>query len=149
MLRIAEHARAVCDFYEGIADEKKSTLAVEGDASAKVDAVLLRRAIANLVANALAHIGEGGQVRIAIGARGDGGAFIEVTDDGSGIAAAHLPHVLERFYRTPDTRSRGMHGSGLGLAIVKSIMDLHGGAVEVTSAPGRGTNVTLLFPPTD
>lgn len=145
-LHLAGQTRAVCEFYEGLAEEENATITVDGDATVNGDAVLVRRALANLIANALAHNNDGGHVRIAIGSTAGGGASIDVTDDGSGIAAADLPHVTERFYRSATTRISGRPGSGLGLAIVKSIMDLHGGAVAIKSEPGVGTTVTLRFP---
>ncbi len=146
VIRLSEKARAVCELYEGIADEEKATLIVEGNASLNADPVLVGRALSNLIANALGHIHDGGHVRIVIAQMSDGGAAIDVIDDGRGIAAADLPHVFERFYRSSETRSSRVHGSGLGLAIVKSIMDLHGGSVAIKSEPGKGTTVTLQFP---
>ncbi len=142
VLSLAEQARAVCEFYDGVAEEKRATLDVTGDASVAADPVLLRRALANLVANSLAHTSAGGHVTIAIAQTEAGGAVVRVEDDGSGISAADLPHVLERFYRGSQPRGAG---SGLGLAIVKSIMDLHGGTIHVASEAGRGTAVTLRF----
>jgi two-component system heavy metal sensor histidine kinase CusS len=147
VVHLAEKAHAVCEFYEGLADEKRVKLSVEGDASIAVDPVLVRRALANLVSNSLAHAGAGGHVTIAIAQTDDGGAIVRVEDDGRGIATSDLPHVLERFYRGSESRSDGTPGSGLGLAIVKSIMELHGGSIDVASMLGHGTIVTLRFPP--
>jgi two-component system heavy metal sensor histidine kinase CusS len=143
VLSLAELARAVCEFYDGVAEEKQVTLDVTGDASVAADPVLLRRALANLVANSLAHTSAGGHVTVAIAQTEEGGAIVRVEDDGSGISAGDLPHVPERFYR--GSQSRGA-GSGLGLAIVKSIIELHGGTIDIESEPGRGTVVTLRFP---
>ena len=67
-----------------------------------------------------------------------------VSDNGSGIAAEHLPRVFDRFYRAES--SRGSDGAGLGLALVKSIVDLHGGSAKIDSEIGRGTTVKLKFP---
>jgi two-component system heavy metal sensor histidine kinase CusS len=110
-----------------------------------VDRPLFQRAVGNLVANALAHTPPGGTVTLA--ATGDATRTqIEVVDTGCGIAAAHLPHVFDRFYRADSTRS-GRNGSvGLGLAIVRSISELHGGTVEIASEVGQGTRVALIFP---
>jgi signal transduction histidine kinase len=69
---------------------------------------------------------------------------IAVSDNGSGIAAEHLPRVFDRFYRAES--SRGSDGAGLGLALVKSIVDLHGGSATIDSEIGRGTTVKLMFP---
>lgn len=145
IVQLAETARAVCEYYEGVAEERHVTLAVEGDASVSADAVLVRRAIANLVANALGHV-VNGHVTIAIATTEDGGATIQVMDDGPGIPPEDLPRVTDRFFRSHHTRSGGRQGSGLGLAIVKSIMEIHDGSIDVASTPGRGTTVTLRFP---
>ncbi|WP_033434539.1 ATP-binding protein [Saccharothrix syringae] len=72
---------------------------------------------------------------------------VEVRDDGDGIAPEHLPHVFERFYRVDPGRSRdGGGSSGLGLAIVEAIVTAHGGTLDVTSAPRRGTTVRVTSP---
>lgn len=70
-----------------------------------------------------------------------------VTDHGPGIDPADLPHVFDRFYRSPHART--MPGSGLGLAIVKQVADSHDGTVTATSAPGGGAVFTLRFPTVD
>ena len=67
-----------------------------------------------------------------------------VSDNGSGIAAEHLPRVFDRFYRAESSRSSD--GAGLGLALVKSIVELHGGSATIDSEIGHGTTVKLRFP---
>ena len=67
-----------------------------------------------------------------------------VSDNGSGIAAEHLPRVFDRFYRAESSRSSD--GAGLGLALVKSIVELHGGSATIQSELNRGTKVGLKFP---
>ena len=72
---------------------------------------------------------------------------ISVTDDGIGIDAADLPHVFDRFYRTDQSRSRGIGGTGLGLAITRAIVEAHGGTITVASdGPGRGAAVSIHLP---
>ena len=100
------------------------------------------RAVSNLIDNAAKWSPPGGEVEIAI----DDGA-VRVRDHGPGIDAADLPHVFERFYRSP--RARTMPGSGLGLAIVKQVADSHGGTVTATNAPGGGAVFELRFAPVD
>jgi signal transduction histidine kinase len=72
---------------------------------------------------------------------------VEVLDTGCGIAAAHLPHVFDRFYRVDQARRSGEGAHlGLGLSLVKGIVELHGGTVHISSELGSGTKVTLRFP---
>ena len=65
--------------------------------------------------------------------------LVEVTDNGIGIDTKHLPRIFERFYRVDKDRSRELGGSGLGLSIVKHIIEAHGQAVNVRSAPKVGS----------
>ena len=71
---------------------------------------------------------------------------MRVRDSGAGIAPEHLPHVCERFYRVDAARARARGGTGLGLAICKSIVDAHGGTLEIESEVGRGTTVSVTLP---
>jgi two-component system, OmpR family, heavy metal sensor histidine kinase CusS len=137
----------VREFYEAGAAENGITLSVEAEAGlqARLDRTLLQSALGNLLENAITHTPRGGCVRLT-GANGDGTVRLEVIDNGSGIAADHLPFVLDRFYRADGARGRQGGHVGLGLAIVKSIATLHGGEVRIESEVGRGTRVTLLFP---
>jgi two-component system heavy metal sensor histidine kinase CusS len=134
-------ASAVVDFFAALADDKRIALTIEGAGDVYADRALLRRALSNLVANALQYTPPGGNVRIVI----DGGS-IAVHDDGPGIEARHLPLIFDRFYRVDEARTRDVEGTGLGLAIVKSILALHGGEADVKSEPGRGSIFTLRFP---
>jgi two-component system, OmpR family, heavy metal sensor histidine kinase CusS len=135
---------AVREFYEALAEDWKVEVAVEGRGKLYADSMLFRRALSNLLSNALNHTEEGGHVRVHI-AELTSGLDVCVSDDGCGIGEEHVPHVLDRFYRVAGARSRG-HGSGLGLAIVKSILDLHHGTVQIESRVGQGTRITLHFP---
>ena len=87
----------------------------------------------------------GGSVRVAV-VPTDDGARIDVTDTGVGIDAAELPHIFERFYRGSRANEARGSGSGLGLAIVRSIVDMHGGTVEVETGPERGSRFTVHLP---
>jgi two-component system heavy metal sensor histidine kinase CusS len=145
----AAECRAVADFFEASSAERELTLIVRGQASIYCDPMLFRRALSNLVDNALRHTPKGGHVDLTVRVTAAGGTEVEVSDSGTGITAEHLPHVFERFYQaekeTTDSTAR-VSGFGLGLAIVKSIMELHGGKVDISSTPDRGTTISLYFP---
>ncbi len=146
-LDVGRELAAVQEFYGAAAAEAGVNLAVQAPAGlvADLNRPLFQRAVGNLVANALAHTPADGTVTLA--ARCDGEAVcVEVADDGRGIAAEHLPHLFDRFYRVDPSRSSAAGHVGLGLAIVKSIAELHRGSVAVASEVGRGTRVTLRLP---
>src|SRR3954451_9371673 len=104
---------------------------------------LLRVVVGNVLDNAIKHAGAGAEIEVAVRGRA-GEVEIAVSDNGVGIAADHLPHVFERFFR--GDASRATPGTGLGLAIVKHVIEAHGGRVMLSSRPGEGTHVRLLVP---
>jgi two-component system heavy metal sensor histidine kinase CusS len=146
--RVPLDARAealqVCEFYADLADERGVNVSVVGAGTLLGDAILLRRAVSNLIANALNHTPAGGNVAVRVEATASH-LDVLVQDDGCGVAPEHLPRLFERFYRVDSVRSR-TDGSGLGLALVKSITELHDGSVDIESELGRGTTVRLRFP---
>jgi signal transduction histidine kinase len=99
----------------------------------------------NLLSNAIRYTPAGGQVTVRLERRGDL-IRLQVEDTGIGISGADLPRVFEEFYRAANARDRVPAGTGLGLAIVRSVAEQHGGTVEVTSEPGRGTCFTVDLP---
>lgn len=109
----------------------------------QADIKMLNRVLENLLANALAHTPEGGEVRLSL-RQVAAGVEVAVTNSGPPIAADDLPHVFERFYQAPHRRSGS--GAGLGLAIVKRILELHGAAIEVASDSERGTRFSFTLP---
>ncbi|MFT3816298.1 MAG: phosphate regulon sensor histidine kinase PhoR [Rubrivivax sp.] len=106
----------------------------------------LLSAVGNLVNNAVRYTSEGGHVGVRFALRDGGGAEIEVSDDGPGIAREHLPRLAQRFYRVDGSRSRETGGTGLGLAIVKHVAQRHGGELAIASEPGKGSRFRLLLP---
>jgi signal transduction histidine kinase len=109
------------------------------------DPVLLEQALLALLDNAIKYNHSGGQVTVRTSLNA-GQAQLEVCDTGIGIAAEHLPHLGERFYRVDKARSREAGGTGLGLSIARSIVLAHGGTLGLTSIPEQGTTVTILLP---
>ena len=137
---------SMAELYDAVAQEKAVALACSGAGTLDADPTLLRRALGNLLSNAIRHTPPGG--RVLLDAREeDGGAVLCVRDTGPGIPAEDLSRIFDRFYRSPRSRTSNPQGLGLGLAIVKSIMGLHGGRVEIRNAPEGGAVVRLIFPP--
>jgi len=115
------------------------------DLTVLVNRSLAEQALANLVSNAIKYSPENTKVLVHIAGDAEF-ACIEVTDQGPGIAAKHLPRIFERFYRVDKARARTMGGTGLGLAIVKHIANIHGGRVEVSSQVSQGSTFRLFLP---
>ncbi|MCB1332377.1 MAG: two-component sensor histidine kinase [Roseivivax sp.] len=116
------------------------------------DSDQLRQVFTNLIENAVKYGGAGADVFVTVAApayepRLRGAATrISVRDTGPGIDPVHVPRLTERFYRVDAHRSREKGGTGLGLAIVKHIVNRHRGRLRISSAPGKGTEVTILLP---
>ena len=118
---------------------------LEGSVRANVDSERFRSVIDNLLSNALRYSEPGGRVEVRLRSR-DGSAVVEVEDAGTGIDAADLPHVFERFYRADAARARATGGRGIGLAIAKAAVEAHGGTIEVSSRLGEGSRFTVKLP---
>jgi two-component system heavy metal sensor histidine kinase CusS len=140
---LAALAEQLVDYFEGMAEERGIVFAVHASGVLQADRALVQRAMANLVANALRHGAPDSCVTIAGGVDALG-AEISVHNMGEPIGPHHLPHLFERFYRCDPARGHGADSGGLGLAIVRSIMQLHGGQVDVKSGTD-GTRFTLRF----
>ena len=116
-----------------------------GTLKALGDRESLVRLFMNLLTNALRHTPEDGFVRVSVCRQGKS-VRVMVKDNGEGIEAQHLPHITERFYRVDKARSRKVGGTGLGLAICKSIAESHHGLLDIESAVGVGTTVSVTLP---
>jgi heavy metal sensor kinase len=129
-----------------LANEKGITL--ESDlrsAEVSADPARISQVAINLMSNAIRYNREKGSVTVQI--RLDGkDVLLIIADTGVGIPPEHLPHLFERFYRVDVARSRDAGGSGLGLAICKSIIDAHGGSIDVQSKPDQGSTFTVRLP---
>ena len=106
----------------------------------------LQSALGNLASNAVRYTPDGGRIDVAWRVADNGSGVIAVVDSGRGIARAHLSRLTERFYRVDGSRSRESGGTGLGLAIVKHVMQRHGGELDFSSEPERGSTFRLVFP---
>ncbi len=130
------------------AEDQGVTVTCTGDGQLHGDSLMIRRAVSNLLSNAIRHSPPGGQVAVTIRATDRGGACIEVANTGDTIPAEHLPRLFDRFYRADPSRTGDGAHTGLGLAIVKSIAEAHGGQVSVLSQDGVTCfSVTLANPP--
>jgi signal transduction histidine kinase len=109
------------------------------------DGDALKRAVANLLENAVRLAPTGSRIRLAVGSE-RGLAWVAVSDEGPGIAAEQQPRVFDRFWRADKARSRADGGTGLGLSIVRQIAQSHGGDVQLQSKLGVGSTFTIWLP---
>lgn len=138
---IAAIARNVCEKMCSFASDKGVSITTRADAQlmARIAAPAFERVLINLLQNAVDHTQKGRSITVEILQDGLYG-ILAVSDTGSGIDKKDLPHVFERFFK-----GESASGSGLGLSIVKSLVEQHGGSVEVESAKGRGTKMRVVL----
>ena len=134
---LAREVRELFEFYEALAQERGITLQLKGTGSVRGDRLMLRRALSNLLSNALRYTPRGQSIVVDI----DGSTcrtLVAVENPGETIAPQHLSRLFERFYRADPTR-QGAHGegTGLGLAIAQAIVRAHQGEISVSSENGR------------
>jgi len=135
--------------FEPLAEESRISIQVQADPALRLvgNLTLLRRALHNLLANAIRHSPPGSGVTLRAALAGEG-VVLSVIDEGEGIAAQHLASLGQRFARPDQSRSRKGGGAGLGLAIVQGIARIHGASLQIQSDLGKGTVATITFPPT-
>ena len=144
-LDVREELDKVADYFEGIAEDAQVRIAVHAAGRIYADVMLLRRAVGNLVANAIRYTPAGGVIELnAVNL--DDATLIEVVNPGPGIAPDLLDRIFDRFYRSDAARGQRSGGSGLGLAIAKSIVEAHGGTISAESKPGEGASFTIRVP---
>ena len=119
-LSLDTELQRIADYFEGLAEERDITLCASGAGQVCADPMLLRRALSNLVDNAIRYAHAGGEIHLR-GRRQDQGWQIEVVNQGEPVAARHLDKLFDRFYRADDARTSSGNASGLGLSIVKAI----------------------------
>jgi two-component system heavy metal sensor histidine kinase CusS len=143
-LDVADELARIANYFEGLAEERGLRLTVHGNGDVSADPVLLRRALANLVANAVRHADSGTQIRLTA-LQDDAATEISVENFGATISPQHLPRLFDRFYRVDAARGNSSDSNGLGLAIVRGIMTLHQGMWKASSELGV-TRFTIVFP---
>ncbi|WP_295754464.1 heavy metal sensor histidine kinase [Undibacterium sp.] len=129
---LAREIRELFDFFDALAEEKNLSLSLVGNAQVAGDKLMLRRALANLLSNAIRHSPVRENIQVAI-QKMDATTMLTIKNKGEAIPAEHLPHIFDRFYRADPSRHRNGEGAGLGLAITLSIIRAHGGVIDVQS----------------
>lgn len=142
---LAQEVRRVAEFLSVVAEERGVRVELSGEGSVQGDRMLVQRAITNLLTNAIRHSESPGVVSFTLREHGNA-TQLDVCNRGPGISAAQFGRVFERFVRLDAARTRTDGGTGLGLAIVKSVMQAHGGSVDVVSSGGV-TTFSLRFAP--
>jgi two-component system, OmpR family, heavy metal sensor histidine kinase CusS len=143
-LSLTDEFERVHEYFEGLAEERNLELAWHGDGTVCADPLLLRRALANLLANAV-RFAEPGTVIQTTAVHDADATTLSVENRGVTIAPDDLERIFDRFYRADTSRHRSSESNGLGLSIVRSIMTLHGGSWHAASSNGI-TRFTLRFP---
>ena len=142
---LADEVQGLFEFYEVLADEQRVRLQLVGAGRVEGDRLMLRRAIGNLLSNALRHTPAGGEVHVEIRETPDA-VELAVDNTGADIPAELLPRLFDRFFRADRARAHPQaEGAGLGLSITRAIAHAHGGTVSVASGGGR-TRFVLHFP---
>jgi two-component system heavy metal sensor histidine kinase CusS len=142
---VRDELQRVAEYFEGIADDAGIAIRVVASGQLHADVELFRRAVSNLLANALRYTPRGKTVSITANGAPDG-VTVTVANPGVPIPPEHLTRLFDRFYRVDESRSNSAGSTGLGLAIVRTIMELHGGSASVES-DAETTQFHLHFPP--
>jgi two-component system heavy metal sensor histidine kinase CusS len=144
-IRIADEIRALFEFYDALAEDKAVQLELRGDGHVVGDRLMLRRALSNLLSNAIRHTPRLGHVVVSVSDEREG-VTISVDNDGNEIPPHLLPFLFERFFRADKSRARPeSESAGLGLAITKAIVVAHGGAITVSRIDER-TRFSVRLP---
>lgn len=144
LLDATQDMTRLCDYFEDLAADRDIQIQVSGQGTLFADAMLLRRALANLLSNAVRHAAPGSLIEINAIPSADG-MTIQVVNQGDTLSKPHQERIFDRFYRADSSRQNSSNSSGLGLSIVTSIMQLHQGRCWVESDQGT-TTFGLFFP---
>lgn len=137
-VELGAEARKIVDYYDALLSESGLDVSIEGEARVRCNAGLIRRALSNLVSNAIKQTRAGSVIVIRLRLE-DGVGIVEVFNPGDPIPEAVRARIFDRFYRADAARSRLGMSHGLGLAIVKAIVEMHRGEVFARSGPGGNT----------
>ena len=145
----ADIAESAIKLARGLTHDQRhiTVTAPDGMPPLHVDPRRLSQALGNLLANALKFTPGSGDIILAAHPEPDGGVAVTVSDTGIGMAAETVAAALEPFRQLDGSLARRFEGAGLGLSIAKALVELHGGSLEIRSALGEGTTVTLDLPP--
>lgn len=144
-LSLHDESQRIAEYFEGLAEERRMRFQITGDGNVLADPLLLRRALSNLVANAVRYAYEGTKILIRV-LHTHEGARIEVENQGPVLSEETLGKLFDRFYRGDASRHQNSDSYGLGLAIVVAIMQLHGGHVRVEQPEPGTIRFSLAFP---
>ncbi|MGN6319172.1 heavy metal sensor histidine kinase [Trinickia sp.] len=142
---LREELESIVEYFDGIAEERGITFEVDARGDMMANAIMCRRAIGNVVVNAVRYADAGTTVRLR-GASDATGARIVIGNRGPRIGEEELGRLFDRFYRGDAARSEFTESSGLGLSIVQAIMRLHGGSASAACTADGWVEFTLLFP---
>lgn len=143
---LSEEIEKVIDLYRPLCTKKEIDfdISIEPDVYVYMDRDKMKQIISNLLSNAYRYSNFNGKINVVL-KKSVNDVVIKIKDYGIGIPKKDLPYIFERFYRTDVSRSRETGGTGIGLAIVKTLVDAHGGRIEVESEVNKGTEFTLTF----
>lgn len=145
MVDLATEVKNLFGFYDAFAEEQGVSLTLTGGSGVQGDRLMLRRALSNLLSNAIRHTPKGGAVKVLIDQPSPGKTRLTVENSGMAIPSEHLPRLFDRFYRVDPSRQKASDGAGLGLAITKSIVEAHKGTIRAFSSHGS-TRFEITFP---
>lgn len=134
---LAQEVRKIIDFFDMVLDESGMAVRVDGDAQVWGETSLLRRAVSNLLQNAIQHASGSPRIEVRITQAGPGWAELSVTNASPPLTQEQLDHVFDRFYRADHARANSFESHGLGLAIVQAIARMHGGEAFARQGEGR------------
>lgn len=146
---IASLLRQISALFSSVATSRGIGLSVQVPSSPfwhTYDQDKVEKVLINLLSNAFKFTPDGGNVSVTLRAGSERSAIIEVSDNGCGIPEEHLGHIFDRFFQVDATPTRSSEGSGVGLALVRELVELHRGAISVTSTQGEGSRFEVTIP---